>query len=596
MQIPQQYRRAKELEEFLGSPLDPKNIFSFKRSVELDESTQYPEQACELLNAWGLQEYYIPVSEGGKHKSFDELLALMRIVARRDLTVAIAHAKTFLGAVSGWISGDQDQKSRLARMIKRKGQIALGLTERAHGSDILAGGVRAVKGEQGYSLSGEKWLINNATRGNAVTVLARTDDHGGPRSLSLFLVEKDELNKSSYSELQKIKTLGIAGADISGIQFKDCLISHRALVGKPGLGLEILLKGFQITRTMISGLCLGAADTALRITMNFALSRKLYGESVFTIPHARGVLVDAFLDLLICDCVAIASARALHVIPGQMSILSSLSKYFVPTAIEGLMHNLSIVLGARHYLREGHYWGVFQKILRDSAILSVFDGSTTVNLNVISPQLSPLAEIREKRNETGREEAGRRLRQIFCLDEELAEFDPSKLSLHNGGRDDVVQSLETAVAELQRLQSEETVDKGVLESILELSGRLIDHLRMQENLLRRGRSGQGAFSSQSAEAFEMASRYSRVHAGAACVQMWLHNRERLGDFFGRGEWLAMSLERLVKSFEPERNLEKRKYEAEVAQELLRLYEENHLFSIAPWRLAGAPGTQDRNLM
>src|SRR5215475_8852286 len=91
---------AGDVEEWLGDPFDPTQRFSFKRSVELDEQDSYPEEACALLNAVALQNFYIPVGLGGKLQGFDEMFLILRLVARRDLTVAIAHGKSFLGAIS----------------------------------------------------------------------------------------------------------------------------------------------------------------------------------------------------------------------------------------------------------------------------------------------------------------------------------------------------------------------------------------------------------------------------------------------------------------------------------------------------------------
>src|SRR5262249_22723352 len=67
----------------------------------------------------------------------------------------------------------------LARLVLRGDQIALALTERGHGSDLLGTEVEAAPGPGGYRLRGEKWLVNNATRGRALTVFARTDPAGG---------------------------------------------------------------------------------------------------------------------------------------------------------------------------------------------------------------------------------------------------------------------------------------------------------------------------------------------------------------------------------------------------------------------------------
>ncbi len=55
-------------------------------------------------------------------------------------------------------------------------------------------------------------------------VLARTAIEGGNRGLSLFMVDKSELNPSQYYNLPKIKTHGIRAADMSGIGFSDCFI------------------------------------------------------------------------------------------------------------------------------------------------------------------------------------------------------------------------------------------------------------------------------------------------------------------------------------------------------------------------------------
>ena len=91
--------KAEELESALGDPSDPEVTFSFRRAVELDEEEAFPAEAYRLLDDWKLPEYFIPASAGGKWRST--------------------------------------------------------VTERAHGSDLLASD------------------INNATRGTALSVIAR---------------------------------------------------------------------------------------------------------------------------------------------------------------------------------------------------------------------------------------------------------------------------------------------------------------------------------------------------------------------------------------------------------------------------------------
>jgi hypothetical protein len=56
------------------------------------------------------------------------------------------------------------------------------------------------------------------------------------------------------------------------------------------MGLEIALKGCRLPHYG-ANLSLGAADTALRMTVDFALSRRIYNSSVWDIParaaHSR---------------------------------------------------------------------------------------------------------------------------------------------------------------------------------------------------------------------------------------------------------------------------------------------------------------------
>src|SRR5690348_6813855 len=109
------YSVAEALEATLGDPSASDTLFSFHHAVELDEREEFPAEQCRLLEEWGLQDYYVPLQYGGKMRRFDEMLALVRVVSRRDLSVAIAHCKTMLGASPVWIAGTEEQRRTLAR-------------------------------------------------------------------------------------------------------------------------------------------------------------------------------------------------------------------------------------------------------------------------------------------------------------------------------------------------------------------------------------------------------------------------------------------------------------------------------------------------
>lgn len=256
-----------ELERFLGDPADDTNTFSYARCAELDDREEFPAEICAQLEQWGIHRYYVPARFGGRLHSFEDAMHLLRSVARRDMTVAIGHGKTFLGGVSAWVGGDDAQARGVATQVLAGVPVSWGLTEREHGSDLLAGEVSASETPQGFRVHGEKWLINNATRGRLVALLARTTAEGGARGFDVLYIDKDDLTDDTFRCLPKVHTWGIRGADISGVAFDGAQVPRSSRVGPPGSGLEVVLRGLQLTRTMCAGLSLGAGDHALRIAV-----------------------------------------------------------------------------------------------------------------------------------------------------------------------------------------------------------------------------------------------------------------------------------------------------------------------------------------
>ena len=574
---------AEKLERYLGDPHDERNAFSFAQAVALDEAEEYPARACALLDEWGLPDFYVPAACGGRLRSYEELISLLRVVARRDFTVGFAYSiLSLLGSAATWVGGTDCQKTKVAQLLKERKQIILAYNEKAHGGDFMATGVKAVKVDGGYRLSGEKWLIGNAVRCEALTVMARTRDEAGPRSLSLFLVEKNALDPHSFEHLPRIKTLGVRGAHVSGIKFKESFLRDDALIGAEGTALEQTLKAFQLTRAVIPALALGAADTALRCVLDFARSRNLYGARAIAMPQVRRTLVEAFLDLVIGDCLTMACARAVHQTPEQMRLYSAVVKYYVPQSLEESIERLGVVLGARHYLREEHWHGMFQKLLRDNVVVR-YHFNAALNLTTIGVHLRDLAQHRASPHADAAA-LQTRLASIFDLNYPLRDFDPNALSLYTRGRDDFLNGLDLALEQLHQL-----APSALLQCLVAQVERVLEERQAADDEQREVASRLGSEYSRSPELFEQAERYCVLEAAACCVHIWLHNRERLGEFFGRGDWLVLSLERLLMRLGQHRDVLPAEYEERVAAEMERLFDEERLFSIVPLQLAQRNG-------
>ncbi|KAF7764289.1 hypothetical protein PCIT_b0249 [Pseudoalteromonas citrea] len=382
-------QNIQKLEENLGDPTDDQNEINFARSVALDEAQDFPNGYIRYLTDLGYFTYFVPTEMGGQLREFSELLLLCRTLSRRDLTAAIATGQTMLGALPVWLCGDQTQKKLLAEHILQGHLGCLALTEKRHGSNLLASEVSATEHPDGYQLNGEKWLINNATQGHTMTLLVRKFDHHQRESLAVLLLDKTQIN--DFENIEKINTHGIRCADISGIRFNNTVVPKSAEIHTNEPGMYGILKALQISRILCAGFSLGAFDTCLRLTYDFAKSRALYQKTVLDMPTVQQGLGRSFAKLLVAEMVSLASSKTLNYAGKSLSVYSACCKYWVPKTTELAIDELKVILGARYYLRHEYQAGMFQKMQRDNAVVSLFDGSSQLNLGLISSQTNAIA-------------------------------------------------------------------------------------------------------------------------------------------------------------------------------------------------------------
>ncbi len=342
-----------------------------------DEKSQFPTEATEWFRDKNILKLIVPVELGGELSSIEELFFLGRSISRRNLTTSVAFGQSLLGSLPLWIYGTTEQKKRQAELFLKNYSCCLALTEKTHGSDLSASEVFL---DKEHFLTGEKWCINNGTLSKSLTVLVSTDD-----GLTILFLEKEKLDQNSFEHLNKIKTYGIKGADISGVRFNSCLVATDSVVYKKGRGLEVVSKTMQVSRTLCSIFSLGAIDTTLRMGAHFLLNRKLYNKPLYEVNACLMLYKKSFLSCLAAEAIANVVTRAISLYPEGMSLYSAICKNMVTGLVDKSILNIGELLGARSYLKEEGY-SLFEKIKRDHSVVSIFDGSSAINLFLVGGQ------------------------------------------------------------------------------------------------------------------------------------------------------------------------------------------------------------------
>ena len=520
--------RADEIERAFGDPYDPDNPTGVEALLEADEAAELSEAGEAVLDAARLNEDYVPREYGGRLDRLDTLVRVMRAVFRRDVSLGIGYGATsFMASVNVWTAGTDEQRRELARVLLRGGKAAVAYHELAHGNDFVRNEFAAERGPDGFVLRGSKEVINNADRAQVLTLFARTSPAPGSRSHSVLMVRRDGFDPARVKDLPRYTAVGVRGSHLAGLSFDGFPVPGSALVGELGQGVELALRSFQVTRAAVPGMAIGTADSSLRTAVRFAVGRQLYKSTVMQLPQAKATLSAAFLDLLVSDCLSLAGVRAVHLLPEETSVYAAAVKYLVPKMLSEAMYELSIVLGARFYVREGEF-GIFQKHVRDLPVLTLGHAGSAACQATIIPQLSRLARRAWFAGTPAPE-------RLFSPEAALDPIPFGRLSLASG-RDSLSASLVAAVDELPSSSPTERALHG-------FALRMMDELRqMQEEALDLSPQDRTALASPAS--FAMADRYTVLLAAAAVLGVWRAQAAGPDPFLADPSWAAEALRRL----------------------------------------------------
>ncbi|MFJ7280374.1 acyl-CoA dehydrogenase family protein [Kitasatospora sp. NPDC098663] len=512
------------LEAALGDPED----FACT-SAALDVAEDFPAEVCAQLDAFGLPAYYVPAEWGGALDDHEQLIALWRTVARRDVSAAVAHGKTYLGAAPVWDAGTPEQAAETAAAILASTPIAWALSEPEHGADLLNGGLTATATGDGYRLDGTKWPINNATRGGRLTLLARTGEPGTARGHSLFVVDKAELASGTWRNLAKAPTHGIRGIDISGIEFDGATLPAGALIGPAGSGIETVLRSLQLTRIACGGLSLGAGEHGLRLVARFTAERIIQRRPLIDRAYPGSILARCAALLAAAEAATLLGARSIHSLTGELSVTSAVVKSLAPTLVDALLGELSELLGVRSYLTGTYEHGAFQKIWRDHQVVAVFDGSTPVNRSGLAQQFPRLARALE----AGDVDTGG-LAEAVASGTPLRPLDRAGQSLLSRRGCSLVQSLPAL--------AESLTANGAPDGLAEHAAALSATARRLGALMAEVRPA----ARPPMPAYELAAAYELCYAGAAVLHLWVHGSagHRGEPLWQDGLWVRAALRAL----------------------------------------------------
>ena len=244
------------------------------------------------------------------------------------------------------------------------------LTEPGSGSDAAALKTRAERTNEGYTLNGTKAFISGGGYSDAYLCMVRTGD-AGPGGISCVLVE-DGTPGLSFGGLED--KMGWRSQPTAQVQFDDCRVPAENLVGEEGQGFKYAMAGLDGGRLNIAACSLGAAQTALHMTLAYMGDRKAFGKPIDQFQGLQFRLADMEIELQAARTFLRQAAWKLDQKSPDATKFCAMAKKFVTEAGSRIVDQCLQLHGGYGYLAD---YGI-EKLVRDLRVHQILEGTNEI--------------------------------------------------------------------------------------------------------------------------------------------------------------------------------------------------------------------------
>ena len=258
---------------------------------------------------------------------------------------------------------------------------AIGFTEAEAGSDAAA--IRATaefdESTREWVINGTKTFVTNGPLADYYIVAAWTDKtKSAGKGISFFFVEKERGPKVGHIE----DKLGLKLSVTSEIIFDNVRVPEDHLVGEEGHAFGLFMG--QLDESRVEGMiyALGISQAAVDYAVDYAKVRKAFGKRIFDHQGLNFKLAEMQVRVDTARAILYEGARCLDAgLP--LGTLSSSSKIYVTESCVQNTLDAIQVFGGYGYMKDYPV----EKLLRDSKVFTIFEGTTEINKLVIARML-----------------------------------------------------------------------------------------------------------------------------------------------------------------------------------------------------------------
>ncbi len=330
-----------------------------------------------------------PSGSGGRDLGLSSILNIELAKVSMGLTSALGVS---VGLAAGTINarGTVEQRKRWARDLLTFDKIgAWAITEPDSGSDAF-GGMRSTVKPDGdeWILTGQKTFITNGPYADTIVVYAKLDDGSGidkrDQPVLTFVLDS---GMDGLVQGKPFKKMGIASSPTGELFFDEVRLDRSRLLdgggSAKGDGRESARASFVAERVGITTLALGVIEECLRLSVDYAKKRELWGKPIGDFQLIQLKLAEmeiARVNVQNMIFRAIEAQRAGHVL--TMAEASAMKLYSSRAACDVAMEAVQL-FGGNGYMAEYRV----EQLARDAKSLMIYAGSNEIQVTHVAKGL-----------------------------------------------------------------------------------------------------------------------------------------------------------------------------------------------------------------
>ncbi len=295
-----------------------------------------------------------------------------------------------LGAGTIAAKGTLEQKDRwLPKLVTAEHIAAWAITEPDSGSDAFGGMKTYVRRDgEDYILNGRKTFITNGPHADVLVVYAKLDEEDGSptrdRKVLTFVLDK---GMPGLTQGKAFKKMGMMSSPTGELFFDDVRLTPDRLLGGEASasvdGRDSARANFVVERVGLAFVALGIINECLRISLDYAKTRELWGKPIGDFQLIQLKLAKMEVARLNVQNMVFSSIE--HLRAGKTPTLaeaSAMKWYSSEVATEVAMEAVQL-LGGNGYMAEYRV----EQLARDAKSLMIYAGSNEVQITHVAKGL-----------------------------------------------------------------------------------------------------------------------------------------------------------------------------------------------------------------